>query len=302
MDDLTVIIPVLNDRAELLETVRSVRSTGFTGELIVIDDASVEPQRIEEDLAFRLIRNEERQGVAKNRHLGTELAKSKWVLFLDSHMRMDPNWLAEFDKLKGLENTLINGTCLGMTPGHKDITKPQGVYAGATLLVLNRGTQEILEGKWVPEVAEGTEIPCCMGAIYFIPRDFFLEIGGLKTLCSWGSDEPYLSSKVWMAGGRVVQSRGIRAGHVFRNAAPYHTVCGHLLFNKFAMVREIVDESKVQASLLKFITEQPHFKDAKQIVINNFLYLNNAAARFNAVRKRSFMEFCDHFKLSLAQV
>src|SRR5579871_2229780 len=87
----SVVIPCYNRASYLLEGIASVRAqTGNfeIGEIIIVDDGSVDPGAIAimDELArspgVRLIRTAN-GGPARARNLGVEAARSKWIAFLD---------------------------------------------------------------------------------------------------------------------------------------------------------------------------------------------------------------------------
>jgi len=89
---LSIVIPVLNDNEEANLTIESIRATSPNDvEIIVVDDCSDTPVKLTDSHA-KLIRREQRMGAGNSKHLGVELAKSKHVLLIDSHMRFANDW------------------------------------------------------------------------------------------------------------------------------------------------------------------------------------------------------------------
>lgn len=91
---VSVIIPTYNRAVFLLEAVESVYQQTFQDfELIVVDDGSTDEtakalKRYEDRLLYR---HQDNQGVSAARNLGLQMARGKWVAFLDS----DDLWLPE---------------------------------------------------------------------------------------------------------------------------------------------------------------------------------------------------------------
>lgn len=91
---VSVIIPTYNRVAFVLEAVDSVlKQTLQDFELIVIDDGSTDGtaealKRFEDRLFYRY---QDNQGVSGARNLGLQMARGKWIAFLDS----DDLWLPE---------------------------------------------------------------------------------------------------------------------------------------------------------------------------------------------------------------
>ena len=125
--------------------------------------------------------------------------------------------------------------------GQMDMARASHTYHGATLNIFGpdknkAGATQILEGNWLPD-REGDDFPvaCLMGACYFIPADWFFHIGGLRMLKGWGTDEPLLAIKTWLAGGDCRMMKTVRIGHQFRQTAPYPTEASALIYNKMML-------------------------------------------------------------------
>lgn len=244
MKELTIIITTVNEQQETNATVKSIRETaGSEPEIIVVDDHSDIPQTLE-DTSVKLIRNIERKGVGGARHTAAQYAEGKNLLITDCHMRFDKNWYEPaLEAMRNKPQTLHCGTCLGLSEGNMDLEKHRGAYNGATLCMYNESTNEVLEGKWVAEKeGDNYDLGCLMGAVYFIPKDFYFKLRGLQDLRGWGSDEPFLSLKAWLAGGEVKLLKKVRVGHKFRSAAPYCTWSPWMPYNKLMTIYTVLGQ------------------------------------------------------------
>lgn len=245
MKKLSVIITVLNDEEEANATIRSIRETAEDKpEIVVVDDASEKPLQLEDkDVIF--VRNDVRSGVGDARHQAIQLATTDNILITDAHMRFDKGWYeASVEAVESSTNTLWSGTCLGLGEGFMDLSKHRGEYNGATLCLYNKTRREILEGKWISDRpgTDNYELACIMGALYLMPKAFYFKIRGLEGLKGWGSDEPFLSLKTWLAGGEVRILKKLRAGHKFRNVAPYATWTPHFSYNKLMILYTVLGQ------------------------------------------------------------
>ncbi|MDR2409006.1 MAG: glycosyltransferase, partial [Bacteroidales bacterium] len=103
---LTVIIPFINEKYEVENTLESIRSHSEENiDIILINDASddnFDYQTVAEKYQTTYILNEKRLGVAASRELGIKLCRTAYFLLLDAHMRFyDDIWyqriIAELD-------------------------------------------------------------------------------------------------------------------------------------------------------------------------------------------------------------
>ncbi|TCJ94707.1 glycosyl transferase family 2 [Volucribacter psittacicida] len=86
----SIIVPSYNRQSELLCLLQSLcEQTLQNFEVIVVDDCSRQPIRIEQSYPFKvsLIRNQHNQGPAQSRNIGAKSAVNNWLLFLDDDDR-----------------------------------------------------------------------------------------------------------------------------------------------------------------------------------------------------------------------
>lgn len=301
---LSVVIAALNDNAELKATLDSLFATAKTDvEVIVVDDCSANPVRYQHDNVY-VHRNNPRLGCAPSRHLGAELSSGDVVLFTDSHMRFTDGWdTGALERLKGRPNTILCGSCLGLDEKNMDVTKPAGVYSGATLNFYgpdrhNTQRKQVFEGVW-KDHKDDEEIACLMGAVYFVPRELFFRIGGLSELKMWGSDEPYLSVKAWRSGAEIRVARNVRVGHKFRAAAPYRTEEWPMIFNKIRALMMVCPENEARflVSRLRELTNPAVFKDAEKWIQHERRFIVSHYNYYQQIFKRSLREYCERFDI-----
>ncbi len=299
---LTVIIPVLNDQAELTETLRSIRATSPAAhiEIIVVDDASDTPAVVAPEFNATLYRNETRIGCAPSRHIGAGKAQAPHLLFIDSHMRFTPKWWTNLRKhITAKPDAAWCCKSLGLSDfvdgvdakGNKikvpnmDVSNPKGgIYTGATLNFdgpdpNKDGDQplhrQVFEGNWLrKELKNGEEVPCFMGACYVVPTKLFFKVGGLFGLRKWGSDEPFLSMKIWLSGGEILMAADVEIGHKYRGdaPAPYRTEVWEIYFSKLRSIMVLFNEPEVRYFMARLekiwnpYTKNPMMQEAKNTV------------------------------------
>ena len=108
--------------------------------------------------------------------------------------------------------------------------------------------------KWTSKIMNGYEdkdlipISCCLGAVYATSRDYWTKLGGLSGLIKYGLDEPLISIKAWLSGGKVLLMKNWGVGHLYRGTSPYSVPLRHLdqnqiyLINLFSKNREEVEK------------------------------------------------------------
>ena len=99
----SVVIPVQNRADVVGRAIASVVSQTFADfELLVVDDGSTDDSvaaaRAVADKRVKILR-QEHQGIEAARAAGMQLAKGKWVLFLDPDDEVAPAWLARLGRL-----------------------------------------------------------------------------------------------------------------------------------------------------------------------------------------------------------
>lgn len=292
MNKLSICITSLNDTAELNNTIQSIRDTAGDVEVVAVDDCSAMPAAVA-DSRVKLYRQPLRRGVGPARHKAAEIATHDNLLFVDAHMRFEPGWYAAALDRIGEPLTVWCGTCLGLGYGTMDVSKPKGVYHGAYLVYWRESTGDVFEGKWGVEKKD-TDYPisCVMGASYFVPKKLFFDIGGLSCLRYWGSDEPYLSSKVLLAGGRLMLSKAIRIGHEFRDKNSFSTPEYAPVYNKLRCIYELFDFKTAQFLASKLSTH-PAYAMARGELMKSSKELSEVRARNEHVFKRSVREVCE---------
>lgn len=301
---LSVIITSLNESDYVLNrTIESIlKAQDIDLEIIVIDDCSDREVVIEQELKDKVYihRNPIRMGVAQSRHIGATLANREWILFTDAHMIFHPFFYANFKEhaKTSKPDTVYNGACIGLwSENIIDYTNinlnnlPH--YYGASLMLYNEKENQILEGKWNPisNNDNNYKISCLMGAVYFIKKDFFFKIRGLSDLKMWGSDEPCLSLKTMLCGGEIRQLKDVKAAHIFRPSAPYHTYTKYLIYNKIRMLATLLPEN-VASSLIHKMKKDETFYAALSLIENENKIIEEYRDYYKSIFIKDFSTIC----------
>jgi glycosyltransferase involved in cell wall biosynthesis len=305
---VTIIMPFLNEDREPIETVQDIYRTANPSlfDIIAIDDCSKSPIVFPHNVPVRLVRNKERMGVDWSRQHGVDLAETPFIFIIDAHMRFHHGWMdAIIQCLEREPETAWCTTCLGLGYGNMDIRKFNGKYYGATMLFVDnsatkdRPAREVLEPKWADRKdGEEYEIPCILGANYAFTKKWFQYIGGLRGLKMWGTSEPFLSIKSWLAGGKCKITTKVEIGHKFRSNAPYATGISHLVYNKIFLCRTILPED-LGLKLIQCLPRDTNFTEAMKVIDRDASMIEHHRQYYQSIFKLSIYDYCEKFQLRL---
>lgn len=298
---LSIVIPVLNDQEELNLTIQSIRDTSPSDvEIIVIDDKSDVPVVVK-DPTVKLVRSQDRKGVGGSRWIGANYAMGDYLLFVDSHMRFDTDWYqnAIIHLKSSPSNVVWCATCLGLEEGCMDIKKNKGSYNGARLALYDENENQVFEGKWIPD-KEGDEyeITCLMGACYFFHKSWFLYIKGTSSLKMWGSDEPLLSVKTYLAGGSIKLMKSVKIGHKFRSSTPYSTGVQYLVYNKLRSMKMLFSDN-LYKRLSEKIEEDGNKVEALKMIEQDKDEIENEKQYYKSIFVRDEKWLCEKVGFNL---
>ena len=316
---ITVIMPFLNEGDEPNKTLESLyASTDKTMfDVIAVDDAS--DSELTDLSAFpdvTVVKHVARRGVDACRHEAICMAETPYVLVIDAHMRFtQDDWMARLlGELYRNENTVFCTKSIGLGYGIEKMEDAVDVYAGATLALYNEEEQkgrdgsvkiarQVLEGKWLePEDRSDTtfECACIMGANYAFSKKWYHYIHGLQGLRKWGTSEPFLATKSWLAGGKVMCIPDIEIGHVYRDHSPFVTNVWEIVFNKLLMM-SIVLPPEVSTKLIENIPKDSAFQVAYAYIANEHVnqWVSDERAYFDSIAKRDIYWFAEKFGIKI---
>jgi glycosyltransferase involved in cell wall biosynthesis len=248
MNNLTVIIPFLNEGAEIERTVISIRDTANSDvDILLINDCSQDNTdykavAIKYNAYYHF--NVERQGVAESRNIGVELCKTPYFILFDGHMRFYHNcwWSVVTEALDNNDRAVYCLKCNPLDKQFQMIDKPKSM--GACINMDEDSGNKILDAQWRYEDHASDEpmiqIPCVFGACYASSKRYWQYIRGLAGLRNFGCDETYLSLKTWLEGGACFLMKDIKVGHIFRKKAPYGMYTLDFIYNKLLIAETVL--------------------------------------------------------------
>ncbi len=306
---ITVIFNTLNDNYEARMTLKSILDTaGQKVNIIIVDDCSDTPFEFNEPAPnLRIMRMRKRIGCGPTRHVGITAATTEFILIVDGHMRFQPGWVeAAESRIADRPKTIHSATCLGLDQHQQmDISNHRGAYNGAWLNILGPDPNkpsltQVLEGVWMKDRPDEDdyEISCIMGASYFMRREWYFHIGGLKSLRMWGSDEPLLSLKTWLAGGECRIMKTVQIGHKFRQPEEqgFKISEWNTLWNKMFVLYTVMNTAE-STFLIKRLPRSVEMKRATEQFESDRHFVEVERCYNEKIFTRDLRWYCDRFDL-----
>jgi len=168
----------------------------------------------------RLLTPPDRLGLIRARIFGSRKASGDVLVFLDSHVEANVQWL------EPLLGRIAESRTNVVTPVI-DIINPDTFSYGPSPLVRG-GFNWGLNFKWesLPSRVDFFDkpilSPSMAGGLFAMDRKYFEELGEYDPgLDIWGGENLEISFRIWMCGGRLDIIPCSRVGHVFRKRRPY---------------------------------------------------------------------------------
>lgn len=275
-NEFTVLITFRDEGFEVEKTVIAVRLNDQNVNIQLVDDASLDGydyENVSRTFGCDLIRNKTSQGVAGTRCIGVDQINTPFFSIFDSHMRFkvaerdfSKNFLKELKKDDAqilYANTIVIGSntdenhlfrsytnedCLANSSGHN------GFLAFGPIYHL-KGDALDFDTEWCYKFSSEfdrdndekdaiIETPSILGATYAMSKRWWNEIRGLQNLYYWGSDEPWLSLKTFLLGGRCRMFKNWGIGHLYRSIPTYGALSSIPVQLNRLMIQFIMSPSK----------------------------------------------------------
>ena len=325
----TVIIPELDEGTQLNDTLDSLLDTSDSSlyDIIVVSDGS----KVELDLtkygkSVLHYKKKKREGVGAAFDSGAALTDNPNLIIMGSDIRFLDNGYMDkmIDRLEEKENekSIICTGVKGINPGNMDIHRDSKVSYGAKILMFmkaedlpSRGSvmnqlrtdnavatfRNILEAKWInKQEEEFYEIPCVLGAFYGVRTKWYKWIRGFEGHRRWGTLEPFISLKSWLAGGSCKIDTSSIICHIYKQE-PSHKTYGHdLMYNKIALSKILF--GKDADKFIKFLGSNSDIEIAKMMVGEDSFKIDNLADSFEQIRERDMNWFNDKFPFKYSEL
>ncbi|XP_052850688.1 putative polypeptide N-acetylgalactosaminyltransferase 10 [Drosophila gunungcola] len=229
LPNVTVIMAFHNEHLSVL--LRSISSiinrspSELLKQIVLVDDASNLTDlghKLEDVVALnfpkiiKILRFTERRGLIQARLEAAKIAICQVLIFLDSHIEVNINWLPPLLEPIAINQNIVTGSILDII-SHKTFAYTK--YNSFT----RSGFNWLLQIQKLPVFPEDKgfgsspyRTPLIVGALA-IDRNYFWQLGGYdEELDIWGGEQFELGFKVWMCGGMMLYVPCSRVGHINR--------------------------------------------------------------------------------------
>lgn len=237
LPNASIIICFYNEHlTTLLRTVHSILDRTpkhLLNEIILVDDYSdlitlhsdVERYISQNfDDKVKLYKTDRREGLIRARIFGADKASGDVLVFLDSHVEVNRDWLQPLLQRISISKTIVTIPVI-------DIINSDTFAYGPSPLVRG-GFNWGLHYKWdnLPKNTLSTQAdfvkpiktPTMAGGLFAMNRNYFYDLGTYdRGMDIWGGENIEISFRTWMCGGSLEIIPCSRVGHVFRRRRPY---------------------------------------------------------------------------------
>ncbi len=234
---ISVIITAHNEGAEVRQTIESIRTnTHQPHEIIIVDDASTGGSCDGLDAEnVRVIRHEQRIGVAYSRNVGCAAATGNVFAFLDGHQRLSDGCLDQCAQLAAARSAIV-------WPDVRGLTDANWTGHGADFqLCPKRG---YFQAKWRRRAPHEqiTQITSLIVPGYVMPRKVYEQVRWIDALRGWGGSEAAITLKAYFLGIEMLHLCGPLARHLFRSSIPYSVPWEAVWRNQAIIARVCFDD------------------------------------------------------------
>ncbi|XP_071088671.1 putative polypeptide N-acetylgalactosaminyltransferase 10 [Haliotis cracherodii] len=230
----SVIVPFHNEHwSTLLRTTYSVIDRApkhLIHEVILVDDFSTKEflkEKLENYVKenfdnVKVVRAEKREGLIRARLLGAKAATGDVLIFLDSHVEANINYLPPLLEPIALNKKTVVCPFIDVIDYENFAYRAQdeGARGAFDWEFFYKRLPLLPEDKKHP--ADPFKSPVMAGGLFAIDREWFWMMGGYDPgLDIWGGEQYELSFKIWQCGGEMVDAPCSRIGHIYRKFAPF---------------------------------------------------------------------------------
>ncbi|MBS0560557.1 MAG: glycosyltransferase [Proteobacteria bacterium] len=290
----SVVIPTLNEGSLLAMTTNSILAgtRGAEYEIIVVDDGSTDGST---DFYLRYPNPHVRVvrggglGVARARNLGAAAARGEYVVFLDGHCRVSPNWLARFAEALSVPDVAVVG------PTFTKLAQPTPRGCGMFW------ADWALSQHWFEPLDREPpyQVPLTTGACQAFRRDVFMAIGQYDDgFTRWGSEDVEICLRAWLLGYRVAVDPAVTVAHHFRESRAYEVDDVEITFNFLRMLHMHFSAPRI-ARVIARLGNNPFVAPALEMIEASDVFA--VRAELDASRTRDDGWFFAHVNTALRE-
>jgi GT2 family glycosyltransferase len=203
---VSIIIPSFNSLALIEKSLRSALASEYPNfEVVVVDDCSTDGSfelihRISRtDSRLKVLRNQRNYGPSATRNAGIKAADGKYIVFFETDMEAEPNWLREMVRVLDDNSSIGAVQSKVLDINRRDLIQAVGVrYVPHIFWVISLGfgeKAELLNSS--EEVSIGA-----VGSV--VRRQVLEEVGGFDEKLVHNIDDIDLGWRIWLAGYRII--------------------------------------------------------------------------------------------------
>lgn len=289
--EVSIVLPVYNERQRLSQTLAAIRDTvDFSYEVIVVNDASTDsccgflradPPPFENLVLLDLAKH---QGVAHARNRGASKASAPVLVAMDAHCIPRKGWL---EKL--LEELHKPGVGI-VAPQISSVEYPAATTFGLTIRDRELGVEWLHRQSNQPY-----PVPAVGCACMVMTREFFETVDRFDVMRSYGMEDVELCIRAWLLGYSVMMVPDAEVAHWFKKE-PFPVGWHDFLYNRLRTAVLHFDGEPLQRILVS-LQNKPRFSDAV-----TSLMVSDVFARYQFVRNNRKYDadwFCRKFKISI---
>lgn len=279
LPNASIVIPFHGEHwSTLLRSAHSILNRSpphLIHEIILVDDYSSKEflkQKLTDHLAshyngkVKVVRAEKREGLIRTRLLGAKHATGDVIIFLDSHIEANINWLPPLLEPIAMDYRTVVCPFIDVIDHETFAYRAQDEGARGAFDWEFFYKRLPLLPEDLKHPAEPFKSPVMAGGLFAISAKWFWELGGYDPgLDIWGGEQYELSFKLWQCGGQMLDAPCSRVGHIYRKFAPFpNPGVGDFVGRNYRRVAEVwMDEYKEFLYL-----RRPHYRSIDTLDIS----------------------------------
>lgn len=228
-----------NEGEEVQRTLHSIReNTEPPYEIILVDEASTDGSCDHVQAAdLRLIRHEDRRGVAPSRNEASRAARGDVFVYLDAHQRLSPRCLNECAEAARKYRAIV-------WPDVRGLTDRNWTGHGATMQLCDK--RGYFSARWNRQQPRDKISRCTTLCVpgYMMTREVYQQVQWISQLRGWGASEAAITVKAFFLDIDILHVCGPLARHYFRpqGSFPYEVSWESVWRNHAIIARVCFDD------------------------------------------------------------